>query len=362
VRMRPLVRTLQIIGAGGEVTTQDRVRARSVLSEVSLLVVIVNLVGFFLGPILSISMESLTAGKPFSLLELGLYVALNLSIGIMAALQEITLIDATMTQAREALGIVELSHGRGEIGVRTWLFLVTIGSSFLACTLVTMAGLGFYTQLLHAAQASGVSQGRFVAQLSLLTVVVVGWAFVLTATAARNLITQITSLGSRMHQIAAGEADLSRRVPIVRFDEVGKLTSAINSVIARLQGLVLQVRDAAERVAASGRSLTGTTQEAGTSVERLASSLDRVQVAVTNQNQTVEASNQTISRLSASIDAISHQVTTQASFVEESSAAMTQIAASITSVSKVAEQANSIARSLNERSPRRRAPCRKPSV
>ncbi len=363
-RMSTLARTLSAISRGDAVPLDRRLGARRVLTEIPRLIVTVNIVGFVAGPIISIGLTALLAGKPIVLVDTLLYVALNVSIGLMAALQEITLIDYQMVRPREALGIVEFSDSHGEIDLRIRLLLVALGSTLLTGILIAMAGLGFYHELLRwfasrsadagslvtllAGSSVQTNNWRFLGQMGILILVVASWALLLMATLAYGLLAQIESLKKRMQSIASGDADLSQRVAIVQFDEIGRLTDAINSVISRLQGLVVNVRDAARGISSSSISLVGSTEDARRSVEEISRSLERVHAAVENQNGTVDSSKGSISRLSASIANISEQVTTQASYVEESSAAITEIAANIASVSKLAEQANGITRSLNE--------------
>ncbi len=362
VRLGKLTRVLAALSRGEEVTREERLSARRVLAGIPLLLVIVNVIGFVLGPILTIGMESMLGGAPFDFMNTLLYEILNVAMGVMAALQEITVVDSLLVRPREALGITEFSTAHGEIGIRLRLILVAIASTVLAGTLVTVAGLGFYRATIrlitslppdavssasfaHGAVLSATEWG-YLRDMGLLVLLVIGWAFVIASTAVYGLRAQITALQTRLRQIASGEADLTQRVSIVQFDEVGMLTDAINALIARLQGLVVKVRDAAQGIFTTSHELTDSTRDAKKSVGEIRSSLNKVEDAASNQEEVVADSHTTLSRLSASITTISSQVSTQASYVEESSAAITQIAANITSVSKLTEQANEVTRSL----------------
>jgi methyl-accepting chemotaxis protein len=346
VRMGPLVRVSERIG-DGNILLEERLRARKRLAEVSGLVVLVNIVGFFLGPIISITTKALISGTAINVLDTLLYIALNISIGLMAALQEITLIESATVASREALGIEEFSATRGEITLRTRLVLVVLGAAVLTGTLVTMAGLGFLREISLGSVVT-VGDWRYIGQMAILVLLAIGWALLLVVTTAHALLTQVGSLGKRMSDIASGEADLSTRMYIVQFDEIGRLTGAINSVIRRLHSLVDNVRGAALGVSSSSIHLADSTKAATRTVQGIGETLGRVREAVTRQNETVDGAHASIAKLASSIGSISEQVVTQASYVEESSAAITQIAASITSVSNLAAEANGIARSLRE--------------
>jgi methyl-accepting chemotaxis protein len=353
-RMSPLLRTLSAIARGQEVPIARRLDARHVLVEIPRLVVLVNALGFIIGPILTIGAQSLAAGKPFNALDTLLYEALNVAIGIMAALQEISLIELVTEKPREALGIVEFGETRGEIDLRMRFILGSGISTVLAGVVISMTALGYFREMSRSlashptGAAFSVSEWAVIAHMALLILIVAGWAVLLAWTWAYGLLSQLRTLKNGMVRIASGDADLSRRLYIVQFDEVGRLTDAINSVIRRLQDLVGKVRDASNRVSASSLMLSVSTDEAKISMTEIQGSLERVRKAVTNQNSTVEDSRGTIASLVSSIGSISQGVTTQASYVEESSAAITQIAANIASVSKLAEQANGIARGLSE--------------
>ena len=361
-RMGRLTRVLSALSRGHDVSLEERLSARRVLAGIPLLLVIVNVIGFVLGPIISLGMQSILSGIPLNLMNVLLYEILNVALGLMAALQEITIVDSLLVKPREALGITAFSTAHGELGIRPRLILVAIASTILAGTLVTVAGLGFYRATIHmisalppdAVSSATFAQGTvlsatewgYLRDMALLVLLVVGWAFAIAFTAIYGLRAQITSLQTRLRQIASGEADLTQRVSIVQFDEIGMLTDSINALIARLHGLVVKVKDAAQGIFSTSRELSDSTREAKKSVEEIRSSLNSVEGAAANQTQAVEGSQATLSRLSTSIGAISSQVSTQASYVEESSAAMTQIAASIASVSKLTDQANGVTQSL----------------
>jgi methyl-accepting chemotaxis protein len=363
LRMGPLVRAVNRLTRREELTQEARLAARRSLTGVKRLIVLTNLVGFFIGPVLTIAATALAEHKAPSTVDSLLTVLLGVAIGLMAGLQQISLVDAVMIRPREALGFVAFDPTQRDMRVVTRLLLSALGSVVLSGILVSMAGLGFYREVslwfaTRAADATSSATSlastafhesdlRLIGQMGLLTLLVAAWSYALVSTTVQGLAAQIRLLSARMREIAEGDADLTLRASIVQFDEIGDLTGAINSVIGRLQEIVRGVRDAASSVASSCAALGATTEEAGQSVREIALSLDRVRSAVASEREAVETSRRSLSGLALSIAEITRQVATQANYVEESSASITEIAASISAVSQLADQAKGVARGLS---------------
>jgi hypothetical protein len=294
IRINPSLPVLTRIEEGASVPLEERLHARKRLAEVPGLIVLVNVIGFFLGPIITITAKALANGTSINVLDTILYVALNSAIGLMAALQEISFTESATASARRALAIVEYSETRGEVSLRARLVIVALGTALLTGTLITMAGLGFVRGLARSSEAAW--DWSFIGQMVILLVFSLGWALLLILTTAQSLLSQLRMLDARMSGIASGDADLSTRASIVSFDEIGRLTGSINSVIRRLHSLVEKVRDAAEGVSSSSIHPADTTKAAAKAVAKIENTLGAVREAVKRQNETVGGAHASIAR------------------------------------------------------------------
>ena len=73
----------------------------------------------------------------------------------------------------------------------------------------------------------------------------------------RMVLRPIRLLGSRMADIATGDADLTVRVPVQRKDEIGALAGAFNTFIERIQAMMIEFSGAIEEVSQAAADLRG---------------------------------------------------------------------------------------------------------
>ncbi|RBY88532.1 methyl-accepting chemotaxis protein [Blastococcus sp. TF02A-26] len=104
-----------------------------------------------------------------------------------------------------------------------------------------------------AAPTEHLADGRS-AMLTALLVAVVLVALLGAVVAARlgsRLTRPLQQLSERMAEIADGDADLTQRVPVVRDDEVGRLSAAFNRFVEKVAGTVRDIGGCAQRIASS---------------------------------------------------------------------------------------------------------------
>ena len=114
---------------------------------------------------------------------------------------------------------------------------------------------------------------------------------------------------ARVREVATGEADLTKRIPVRGKTELDELASLLNSFIQRIQELIKEARGAGERVAEEVVQLSSLAQQlASTAVEGQAQSeeVSRAAQAVGEQVQSVAAA---MEEMTATISEISRHTT-----------------------------------------------------
>ncbi|MBK7898721.1 MAG: methyl-accepting chemotaxis protein [Azonexus sp.] len=87
--------------------------------------------------------------------------------------------------------------------------------------------------------------------------IVIGVLLVIIFLLTRHFVTTpLESLRRGLEDIARGEGDLTRRLPVRGQDEVGQAAAVFNEMMENFSGLVRQVRDAAQQVSARVASLS----------------------------------------------------------------------------------------------------------
>jgi len=77
----------------------------------------------------------------------------------------------------------------------------------------------------------------------------------------RSVSRPLDHLSQNMAQIAEGEGDLTRRLAIERHDEIGKTSAIFNTFMDKLQSVVRDVKDSADKVSVTARQLASSSRE-----------------------------------------------------------------------------------------------------
>ena len=99
----------------------------------------------------------------------------------------------------------------------------------------------------------------------------------------RRMTGPIRNLVASMHEIAAGDGDMTRRLPIVSDDEVGQLAKQFNAFVERLHGVLRKVLTssrhlelAASEVSAGNSDLSARTEQQAASIQQTAASMEEL--------------------------------------------------------------------------------------
>ncbi|WP_220720382.1 methyl-accepting chemotaxis protein [Agarivorans litoreus] len=178
------------------------------------------------------------------------------------------------------------------------------------------------------------------------------------------VVIPINDVANSLHQIATGDGDLTRRIPVNNDNEIGVLSSNFNLLMDNLSHLLNSIRSVSEQVSSVSHSLSTSSSEsqrdslsqqdqmeqAATSLQEMSASAEEVFV---NAEQTAEKSNtareqtlrgvelvrensELINRLSQSITDTSSRIDT---LIESSSA----IGSVVEVIRNIAEQTNLLA-------------------
>jgi methyl-accepting chemotaxis protein len=334
--LSPLARTVADIDAG---KTMDEADLQAVQASTSKrlngLIGAMFVLGFVVGPIAIMVIDSATGVRSYSLSMGAVIIVFDLAIGMMAMLGVLFKIESIIAEPLGRLGLFRLSGKARSAYIGRRITLVGLLSTLLAG--VALATAGWSTLL--AVQSSGtVDISAYVVKASVLLAFVLLAAFFLQLVFARSTKQRLDRISSLVGQISTSSGS-SRRIPIVSDDEVAEVTAALNILLDSLESLLVGVKGLSGKVLAGADSLASSASHAGGAVGELEASLASVRSAVERQSEIVGSTKGDIVRMVGSIDTVAARVADQASFVEQSSAAVSEMAANIASVSRTAGQA-----------------------
>ncbi len=157
---------------------------------------------------------------------------------------------------------------------------------------------------------------------------------------------RIKRVCNKLNSIIQMKGDLTKRISIIQFDEVGGLVDAINRFMENLRVILIQVATITTEVQTSAQSLNVSVHQASSVVEQNLASLHNIGYSTSNQSEEVDQSLKIVSRILASVDKVVQNVDTQSTFVNATSCAITEMVANIQSVNTTTSKTNTLAKTL----------------
>ncbi|MYL28132.1 MULTISPECIES: methyl-accepting chemotaxis protein [Halomonadaceae] len=105
---------------------------------------------------------------------------------------------------------------------------------------------------------------------------------------ARFLTSPIRRVTSRMYDIAAGEGDLTQRLPEETNDEIGQLSRQFNAFVQRMQETIQEVDGTTQSLASAAEELNHIATQTRQSVERQGNDTDQIATAINEMTATVQ--------------------------------------------------------------------------
>jgi methyl-accepting chemotaxis protein len=193
---------------------------------------------------------------------------------------------------------------------------------------------------------SDVKNGRILSVEAILFLALLAVAFWMQSSFANEIVGQVTGLRKRVEELLAGSGDLTARIEIVRFDEVGLLTDRINKLMESLRGIFLKVRQTGKAVGESSIELKRQLQSTTAATEEMIASINQVSSNTQRELPVVSSTKASVGEIIDSLDSITESVNSQATFVDQTSSAINEMAANIQSVTQVTQKASDLSEGL----------------
>ena len=151
---------------------------------------------------------------------------------------------------------------------------------------------------------------------------------------SKEMVSQIKLQQEQLKSMMKGEGDLSKRLSIIQFDEIGHLTDLFNRFMNTIQEIFKKIAGNSVIINDSSNSLNGDIQEASAAIEEMTASVKNINSDTSGQIVNVQTVNTSLQDILNTINVISEHVENQAGFVEETSSAMQEMESSIQSVNQ----------------------------
>ncbi|MBP5519740.1 MAG: HAMP domain-containing protein [Treponema sp.] len=135
-----------------------------------------------------------------------------------------------------------------------------------------------------------------------------------------------------INEIASGNADLTKRIPVSTHDEIGDVVRGFNLFVEKLQGIVTNLQSSKTDLIAVDNGLQTSTQDATASITEIISNIESVNNQILTQAESVSETAGGVNQISSNISSLENMIESQAACVTEASAAVEQMIGNISSV------------------------------
>lgn len=139
--------------------------------------------------------------------------------------------------------------------------------------------------------------------------------------------------------LSSGHADLRKRVVIEvppYFGIIKRLSDALNIFIAKLQGIVTEVKSANSTLAGSGETLKNSSVDTASSITQIISNIENMTGSFDAQSQSVQSTSSAVTQITSNIESLEKMIETQSQSVERATADVSEIVENIKAVNEVA--------------------------
>ncbi len=168
----------------------------------------------------------------------------------------------------------------------------------------------------------------FVVIIFVIVLVLIGFVF------TRWLMKRIYNVTNFLKEMATGEADLTKRVKLLRRDEVGDLVINFDAFCDKLQQIVGEVKKSKEELNVNGEQMTQGTRDTSSAIEEIISNIDGMQSQIHNQTNSVSDTAGAVNQIASNIESLEHMIENQGNCVSQASAAVEEMIGNIKSVNQ----------------------------
>ena len=181
---------------------------------------------------------------------------------------------------------------------------------------------------------------------------------------ARSISIPLGETAAALDDIAAGEGDLTQRLKVVGNDEVSSMASSFNAFVGRIEGAMIEVRDATLKLGAASAQLKSAmdsnensmqkqmheSQSIATAITEMASTVNEIAKSAENAafsageaNQEAEAGNQVVSEAIISVNSLAKEVREAGEVIHSLNSDTQSITSVLEVITGIAEQTNLLA-------------------
>ena len=170
------------------------------------------------------------------------------------------------------------------------------------------------------------------------TVIAVIILVILSGILLSRSIKPLTVVEQTVQGIASGNADLTQRIEVKSNNEIGAVVDGFNAFVAKLQGIVRDVKESKTELGLAGEDMSATAQDTSSAITQILANIESVGTHIQSQASSVEETAGAVNQIASNITSLETMIEGQSSGVAQASAAVEQMIGNIASVNSSVEK------------------------
>jgi methyl-accepting chemotaxis protein len=298
------------------------------------LVIFTYLAGFLTGTLIAYLLDALGVKSQVPLNDLVYVFCISLFSSMFVSSFVIIIIDNMLYKIKQYYGLIQLEQNQRKFPIQAKILLSVFSGGFLILSISQYIGY-FYIK-----KGANVDTGDFFFNVffnSLFIVILAGLEIILIC---RNMSKMLKYIRDSLGDIIKGKADLSKRINIIGYDEIGLLTSDFNKLLIFLNNMIIKIGEISMKIDGSKAILFNSIEGNKAVCESFIKSIDKILAGIKNDFDETKKLEDIAIKISDSANTIDNSVQIQEKSVQSSSASIEELIQSINNVTKISTETN----------------------
>ncbi len=251
----------------------------------------------------------------------------------------LNLVDAGVEAAKLAVannnGAIESNHASKEI-------MQTVGFAHSNGAL-GYPGLGWSVLVRVPSSVTGAAMRNAQQQMAIVMVVSAVGVVLLGTLCANGIVRPMKIVVNRLHDIAAGEGDLTKSIELNRSDDLGQVAAGFNTCLSKLRTVIHDVKGTATEVASAATQIAASAEEMSAAVGEVAQQTMKVSSSAQESGTLAQHGREIVERTVSGMDQINLSVQESSKCIGQLGRRSEQIGKVIQVINDIADQTNLLA-------------------
>ena len=182
----------------------------------------------------------------------------------------------------------------------------------------------------------------------LLSLAVLAGSLIVVYLSAHQMVMPLRNAVSALREIAQGEGDLTKRLPLVGHDEIRQLAEYFNQTISKIASSIKSVDENAGKMNSLGDELSSNMTETASALNHIGLNINDVKEQALTQAESVSATAGTVKKIINTIESLNDSIENQSASVVQSSASVEEMVSNIASITQSLEISDNMVKMLAE--------------